>query len=84
MASTLPAVPVARPARNDVELLRRVTHALRESGHPALQKVRAVARNGRIVLQGHLASYYQKQLAQSAVMWVDGVDSVQNEIVVSR
>lgn len=84
MASAFPAVPAARPVRNDVELQRKVTRALRESGHPALQRVHAIACHGRIALHGHLSSYYQKQLAQAAVMWVDGVDSVQNEIIVSR
>lgn len=36
--------------------------------------------NGHVTLRGTVDSYYRKQLAQAAVMTVDGVASVQNGI----
>ncbi len=39
--------------------------------------------NGILLLQGHLRTYYQKQLAQEAVKGLDGVVQVINDIEVT-
>jgi osmotically-inducible protein OsmY len=57
--------------------------ALLATGQMWLRDVVVAANaNGRVVLQGRVPSYYLKQLAQSAVLAVVGVNSVENQIAV--
>ena len=37
---------------------------------------------GRVVLQGRVISYFEKQLAQEAVRSIDGISEIENELVV--
>lgn len=62
-----------------------VTESLRATGYfvrvPCEIIVR-VDRGGRVSLRGVVPTYYLKQKAQTAAMSVDGVASVQNDVVV--
>ncbi|MEQ1904300.1 MAG: BON domain-containing protein [Pirellulaceae bacterium] len=53
--------------------------------HPHLskRKVHFLAEaNGRVVLQGSVQTYFEKQLAQEAVRNVDGVEQIDNQLAV--
>ncbi len=65
------------------ELYDRVSDAL--ANNPYLANRRAVdvtAQHGRVVLQGSVNSFYQKQMAQELVRRVDGVREIRNELEV--
>ncbi len=66
----------------DDELGGRIWRALSATGCPPLQSVHVVIQDGFITLHGHVPTYYMKQLAQTVVMNVDGVDSLSNDIEV--
>lgn len=75
------------PAPIRRRLSDHVTESLRATGYfvsvPCEITVR-VDRDGRVSLQGIVPTYYLKQKAQAAAMSVDGVASVQNDVVVLR
>ncbi len=55
---------------------------LRSNSYLALKNVSCEFREGVLTLRGCLPSYYLKQMAQTAVARMDGVDRVVNEIEV--
>jgi len=44
--------------------------------------LRLEARQGRIILRGTVASYYQKQMAQETLRKIDGVEEIENHLQV--
>ena len=51
--------------------------------HNAAHRIRfEFESDGRIILEGRLSSYYEKQLAQEAVRCIDSVTQISNRIVV--
>jgi osmotically-inducible protein OsmY len=63
-------------------LLRRVENILRTNPYVRRGQIRCEEHQGRIVLSGAVASYYQKQMAQEAVLAVEGVSEVENRLQV--
>jgi osmotically-inducible protein OsmY len=61
----------------------RVHAALKQSPYLSSRQLRFETRQGRVVLHGTVASYYQKQMAQEAVRRLEGVDHVENHLLVS-
>jgi hypothetical protein len=57
---------------------------LRDNPYLALRNVSCECRCGVLVLRGCLPSYHLKQVAQEAVARLDGVQAVDNQIVVVR
>jgi osmotically-inducible protein OsmY len=57
--------------------------SLQASPYTALRTVSCDYDQGTLFLRGRLASYYQKQVAQEAVLHLEGVDQVVNQIEVS-
>jgi hypothetical protein len=55
---------------------------LRGNPYLALRDISCDCRGGVLVLRGCLPSYYLKQVAQEAVARLDGVQAVDNQIVV--
>jgi osmotically-inducible protein OsmY len=54
-------------------------------GHSAyleLHRIRCTARDRLLRLQGHVSSYYLRQIAQTIVQGVEGVDGVENQLQV--
>lgn len=49
----------------------------------AQQKLQLEAERGRIVLRGVVRSFYQKQMAQETLRYVDGVEEIENLLEVS-
>lgn len=50
--------------------------------HLSVQRIWCEFDGGRLVLRGQVPSFYHKQLAQTAVVGVEGVNQVVNEIEV--
>lgn len=72
------------PSRNgnDKTTLDRVQEALHDCGYDQLRRIRTYCNHGRIVLQGRVATYYLKQVAQEVVLNVQGVRDVDNDLQV--
>jgi osmotically-inducible protein OsmY len=77
MSQTLLEKPV-----EDHTLAHRVHFALERSPHFSGRKLRFEAEDGRVTLHGVVPSYYQKQMAQEALLRVAGVDRVENQLQV--
>jgi osmotically-inducible protein OsmY len=60
------------------EVMEAARGRLRETAHRALQGVSCEYDAGVLVLRGRLSSFYQKQLAQEAVVGLAGVAQVVN------
>jgi osmotically-inducible protein OsmY len=60
----------------------RVSHALEQSPYFSRRNLRFKTSEGRVVLQGQVSSYFQKQMAQEALRRIDGISSIANELEV--
>ncbi len=85
------AVTTESPVDGDIKTAlvdRRVQEAahraLCDSGHRGLSHVNVSVWRGEVRLTGHVRSYYAKQIATFAVLQVDGVAELQNNIMVRR
>ncbi|QEG36932.1 BON domain-containing protein [Bythopirellula goksoeyrii] len=64
-------------------LAEKVKNSIDKLGYPELKNIRCRAHQSDIHLQGHLASYYLKQVVQTIAIKVPGVHKVINDIEVS-
>ncbi len=69
--------------RRPEEVIRMAVECLNRTGYPLLGTVSCRMKRGVLVLRGRLPSYYHKQLAQEAVMRLDGVRQLINRIEVT-
>ena len=60
----------------------RATQALRQSVHPALRRLSVEETDTTIVISGCVDTYYQKQLAQEAVLSLGGQHTIINRVQV--
>ena len=67
----------------DERLTHELQAALGTSPHLAGNRVRIENRAGHVVVRGHVGSYYQKQMAQEALLRVEGVRELRNQLEVS-
>ena len=65
-----------------VELQDRVGSVVGRNPYLSGGNLRFEASHGRVVIQGTVRSYYQKQMAQEAVRGIEGVDEVENRLEV--
>jgi osmotically-inducible protein OsmY len=63
-------------------VVAQIERRLCENSYAALRRVRVVFREGIVTLSGRLPSFYLKQLAQTAVRGVSGVEVIANQIEV--
>lgn len=66
----------------DAQLVDRAQAALDGSPHLARKRLRLEASQGRIILDGVVGSYYQKQMAQETLRKIDGVEEIDNRLEV--
>jgi osmotically-inducible protein OsmY len=59
-------------------LASRIDHAIRSNPHVSGRKLRFQTDGRRVVLQGAVKSYFQKQMAQEAIRKVEGVELIDN------
>jgi hypothetical protein len=64
----------------DIEETARIQ--LQLSPYRALRRVRCIFIDGTLYLQGHVPTFHYKQLAQVAVLGVEGVQRIVNELEV--
>lgn len=69
------------PAVND--FAERVEVAVQSNPYLNGRRLRIEAEAGRVVLHGTVQSYFQKQMAQEALRRVDGVEGIENRLIVS-
>jgi osmotically-inducible protein OsmY len=66
------------------KVMEAARRRLKRSPYPAIRDLSCQFERGTLVLRGCLPSYYQKQLAQVAVIGLEGVVEVVNEAEVSQ
>ncbi|HEY5315693.1 MAG TPA: BON domain-containing protein [Pirellulales bacterium] len=66
----------------DMQLADRAHRALLNNPHLPHARVRLLAQQGRITLQGTVRSFYQKQMAQESLRDVEGVSEIENQLEV--
>jgi osmotically-inducible protein OsmY len=64
-------------------LFERIHDALVTNPHVPSEQVRVEAEDGRIVLKGHVSSFFQKQMAQECIRRLDGVQQIDNLLQVN-
>jgi len=67
----------------DATLAERVGSALETNPYLSGRKLRFEAQEGRITLNGVVASYFQKQMAQEVIKRVAGVEQIENKLEVT-
>lgn len=60
----------------------QVTLALQLNPHVSGRKLRFETSEGKVVLHGVVASFFQKQMAQEALRGVDGIKQIENQLEV--
>ena len=63
-------------------LTQRLETVLRASPHIPRHRVRVENREGHIVVRGAVDSFYQKQMTQEAILRVEGVERLENQLEV--
>lgn len=66
-----------------MSLSQRIDDAIHASPYLQRRQLSFQADDGRVVLRGEVPSYFQKQIAQETIKHVDGVTSIENELVVN-
>ena len=76
-------IPVSTPADHEDQAVEAAARSrLCSTGYASVGRVGCRFDDGTLVLSGNVTSYYQKQIAQTAVMSLSGIDRVVNEIKV--
>ncbi len=68
---------------SESEVLRQARHALTLRLSKLSQHLTCEFREGLLLLRGRVSSYYYKQVAQEAVLRLDAVEQVVNQIEVN-
>ncbi len=76
--------PVLGRSLEDHRLAERVECALRATGYGALHTVRVSVHARVIILEGRVASYYLKQIAQATALAIPGTHQIRNGLDVVR
>lgn len=66
----------------ELPLAEAVRKALAQTRHGGLLRVAVAVEGGVVVLRGCVTNYYLKQMAQTAVMAVPGVEELRNQLQV--
>ena len=77
----LELVPPLMPALEQ-SLAQRVDQAIQTSPYVSGRLLRFETDGSRVVLQGSVPSYFQKQMAQEAIRRVEGVEHIDNHLEV--
>ena len=75
---TFVATPVLEMLASDSTLASRIDQAIQTNPYVNGRTLRFETDGSRVVLQGSVRSYFQKQMAQEAIRKVDGVEQIEN------
>ena len=65
------------------QLAQQIKHTVIQSPHLNHRKMHIKTKQGQVVIQGTVNSYFEKQMAQEVLRNIEGVHSVQNELQVT-
>ena len=65
-----------------IALVQRLDSAIKGNPHLSGHQVFCSEEGGTVILQGHVRSYYQKQMAQEALRNLEGVERIVNDLEV--
>ncbi|NLE37162.1 MAG: BON domain-containing protein [Pirellulaceae bacterium] len=75
--------PMVMPSRHEKETVEsRATRRLCRSPYQSVHLVTCDFHEGMLTLRGRVSSYYLKQIAQTAVLGMEGVEEVNNHVEV--
>jgi osmotically-inducible protein OsmY len=81
-------IPLSGPecaiAAQDSRLAERITRALRQTGYTALGEIKVAIHRRDVRLSGQISTYYLKQIAQTTILGIPGVQHIDNDLEVSR
>ena len=77
-------VSLAERSLHDLRLAEAVQRTLAATGYAFLRTVEVLAWDRAVILKGRVASYYMKQVAQAVAFGVKGVQTLRNELEVTR
>lgn len=69
---------------DEKDVLQRVDSALRKHPHLRTAAIRTARQGDRVVLEGDVESFFEKQMAQEAVRYIDGIPQIDNQLVVRK
>ncbi len=69
-----------KPIEN--QLIEDLKQAMLQSPYFNGRELRLETDAGRVTLSGNVNSYFQKQMAQEALLKIDGVDKIENDLEV--
>lgn len=72
------------PSDQDIDLENRVLRHLRTQHFSSFRKLMITADQGRVTVEGKVCSFYERQIAISAVQRVAGVIKVIDQILVTK
>ena len=82
MNKSMTAWTVGNQLASEAGLEAAAEARLGHSAYLELRRIRCQARDRRLRLQGHVSSYYLRQIAQTIVQGLEGVDAVDNQLQV--
>jgi osmotically-inducible protein OsmY len=69
--------------RSEKEMMEnRAASRLKRSPYPEVRRIVCEFHEGVLTLRGHVSSFYLKQLAQTAILGMDGVGELNNQLEV--
>lgn len=63
-------------------LAQQLTDAVVHHPHLKQRQVHFQTKNGRVIINGSVDSYFQKQMAQEALRQIEGIKSIENQLEV--
>ena len=72
-----------RLAVPDEKLYGAIVESLQSCGYRQLNDVDVSVHSGHVLLHGRVSTYYMKQLAQTSVLRLAGVERLENELLVA-
>jgi osmotically-inducible protein OsmY len=70
------------PRREEGIVQARATQRLQESSYPSVRRVVCEFHGGMLTLRGRVSSYYLKQIAQTLILGMKGVEGIDNQLEV--
>ena len=63
-------------------LAQQISDAVVHHPHLKQRQLHFNTNNGRVIINGSVESYFQKQMAQEALRQIEGIESIENQLEV--
>ncbi len=64
-------------------LVQQIQSAVVHNPHLNHRKMHIKTKKGRVVLEGTVQTFFEKQMAQEALRKIEGIDSIENQLQVN-